>query len=207
MTKLIERNSTIPCMKSYTFSTDTDNQTSVRIQVFEGERQMAKDNIFLGEFQLHGIPPAPRGVPQIELAFDLRPVSDTRNEALLRVHAEVKASGISHNFLVSCADERAMLRDGTQVIVQGVTQQPHLNGCAGICESFDDRTGRWLVRFDTGKNVLSLQPKNLRVRAPDQAMQAIISQPLPEPSPSVGHMKPAAAPKVVLGGKRDRPAE
>jgi molecular chaperone DnaK len=70
-TKLIERNTTIPTRKSETFSTAADSQTSVEIKVFQGERSMAKDNRSLGIFSLVGIPPAPRGVPQIEVTFDI----------------------------------------------------------------------------------------------------------------------------------------
>jgi len=70
-TKLIERNTTIPTRKSEVFSTASDSQTSVEIKVFQGERAMAKDNRMLGVFQLVGIPPAPRGVPQVEVTFDI----------------------------------------------------------------------------------------------------------------------------------------
>ncbi len=70
-TKLIDRNTTIPTRKSETFSTAADNQTSVEIKVFQGERSLARDNRLLGVFQLVGIPPAPRGVPQVEVTFDI----------------------------------------------------------------------------------------------------------------------------------------
>jgi molecular chaperone DnaK len=70
-TKLIDRNTTIPTRKSQTFSTAADNQTAVTIRVLQGERQMAEDNVELGRFDLVGIPPAPRGVPQVEVTFDI----------------------------------------------------------------------------------------------------------------------------------------
>ena len=70
-TKLIDRNTTIPVEKSETFSTAVDSQSSVGVHVLQGEREMAKDNRTLGEFQLVGIPPAPRGVPQIQVSFDI----------------------------------------------------------------------------------------------------------------------------------------
>jgi molecular chaperone DnaK len=71
MTKLIEKNTTIPCKKSQIFSTAADNQPAVSVHVLQGEREMANDNKTIGRFELVGIPPAPRGVPQIEVTFDL----------------------------------------------------------------------------------------------------------------------------------------
>src|SRR5260221_5183359 len=94
MTKLIESNTTIPSKKSETFSTASDSQPSVEIHVLQGERPMAKDNRTIGRFHLDGIPPAPRGVPQIEVIFDIDA------NGILHVSAKDKGTGKSHNIRI-----------------------------------------------------------------------------------------------------------
>lgn len=93
-TRLIGRNTTIPTKKAQTFSTAADSQTQVGIKVLQGEREMAADNKLLGQFELEGIPPAPRGIPQIEVTFDIDA------NGIVHVAARDKASGKEQNIRI-----------------------------------------------------------------------------------------------------------
>jgi len=93
-TKLINRNTTIPTKKSQVFSTAADGQTQVELKVHQGEREMARDNKLLGQFQLTGIPPAPRGVPQIEVTFDIDA------NGIVNVHARDKGTGKEQQIVI-----------------------------------------------------------------------------------------------------------
>lgn len=105
MTKLINRNSVIPTKKAQVFSTAADNQNTVTIQVYEGERPMTKDNHLLGKFDLTGIPPAPRGVPQIEVTFEI----DVNG--ILRVSAEDKGTGNKEKITITNDQNRLSPED------------------------------------------------------------------------------------------------
>ncbi len=127
MTQMIEKNTTVPTSKSQTFSTAADNQPSVQIRVAQGERPMFNDNKYLGEFNLDGIPPAPRGVPQVEVTFDIDA------NGILHVKAKDKGTGKEHSIRIegsgglSKEEKERMVKDAQEHSAEDATKKEEVD--------------------------------------------------------------------------------
>src|SRR5579884_4035132 len=158
MTKLIERNTTIPTRKSEVFTTAEDGQTSVHVKVYQGEREMAAANKFLGDFQLQGIPPAPRGVPQIEVTFDIDA------NGIVNVSARDRATGREQKITITGTS--SLSKDDIQRMVNEAAA--HAEEDKKLRERAEARNRAETLIYQTEKNL-----KDLGDKAPSDLKMAV----------------------------------